>query len=184
MGIIQTIILFLFVSTIASLRFPLTHMFSRSVPIPLFYILAILVYLVLHRRKNGQEKDYGKNGLDPDIVERYFTRVLEYMEKNQPYRDEALALRQVADHVKIHPNVLSQIINKKQKCNFKDFINSFRVDEVKRELLNPKNQHKNILAVALESGFNCKSSFNLIFKKHTGLTPSQYLKSNNPLHSS
>ena len=57
-----------------------------------------------------------------------------------------------------------------------DFVNGYRVDEVKSRLKDPKNSQYTILSIAYDSGFNSKSSFNIIFKKFTGLTPSQFVK--------
>ena len=58
--------------------------------------------------------------------------------------------------------------------NFYDFINSYRVKEVQNRLEGGDSEVYSLLAIALESGFNSKSSFNAVFKKHTGMTPSQY----------
>jgi len=55
-------------------------------------------------------------------------------------------------------------------------VNDYRIEEVKIKLANFKNQSFTILALAFDSGFNSKSSFNNIFKKSTGVTPSQYVK--------
>ena len=57
---------------------------------------------------------------------------------------------------------------------FFDFINEYRLDEVKQALTDPAKQHLKILAIAFDAGFNSKTSFNTIFKKHTGMTPSEY----------
>ncbi|MCK5076853.1 MAG: AraC family transcriptional regulator, partial [Calditrichia bacterium] len=46
----------------------------------------------------------------------------------------------------------------------------------KTNLVDPKKRHLTILALALDSGFNSKSSFNNVFKKHLKITPSQYQK--------
>ena len=55
-----------------------------------------------------------------------------------------------------------------------DFVNSYRVEEVQRRLVDPSSAHLTVLAIGLEAGFNSKSSFNAVFKKHTKMTPSQY----------
>ena len=62
--------------------------------------------------------------------------------------------------------------------NFFDFINQFRIDEARSILKNPEKKQFTVLEILYEVGFNSKSSFNTAFKKHTGLTPTQYRKKN------
>ncbi|MCK5455567.1 MAG: AraC family transcriptional regulator, partial [Melioribacteraceae bacterium] len=74
-----------------------------------------------------------------------------------------------------------EVINTKTGMNFFDFINRYRIEEVKKEIIKPENDNLTLLAVAMDVGFNSKSSFNTLFKKYVGLTPSKYrdsLKSN------
>jgi AraC-like DNA-binding protein len=75
------------------------------------------------------------------------------------------------------PNHLSQVINQLEGKNFFDFVNAYRVEEVKRKMADDRSKKLTLLAIALESGFNSKTSFNMVFKKMTGQTPSQYYKS-------
>ncbi|MBN1791468.1 MAG: AraC family transcriptional regulator [Bacteroidales bacterium] len=86
-----------------------------------------------------------------------------------------LTLNTLAVELNISVNHLSQIINQYQGKNFYDFVNEYRVEEFKTRVASPKNQHLSILAIAFDSGFNSKSSFNLVFKNHTGMTPSQFM---------
>ena len=95
------------------------------------------------------------------------------MENEKPYLDPKLTLSKLASMLGISSNHLSQVINQYEKVNFCDFVNKYRIEEFK--IQTKKNPHFNILALALEAGFNSKSAFNHIFKKHTGKTPSQYL---------
>jgi AraC-like DNA-binding protein len=60
--------------------------------------------------------------------------------------------------------------------NFYEYINGFRVATFKQKVQNGDAQQFTLLALAYESGFNSKASFNRIFKKQTGLTPSQFKK--------
>jgi len=69
---------------------------------------------------------------------------------------------------------LSEVINGHLNQNFFDFVNSYRVEKVKQDLEDPDKLHFTLLALAMDAGFNSKSSFNSIFKKHTGLAPSVY----------
>jgi AraC-like DNA-binding protein len=152
---------------------------NPTIPLHLFYLLTISCFVFLTRKSPLVENKYGKNAMCPEELERNFHHIMAYIITNKPYLDDMLTQKQLADALNIHHNALSQVINKKQKCNFKDFINHFRVEEFKKALLNPKNEHRNILAIAHDSGFSSKSSFNHIFKKHTSMTPSEYLKKNN-----
>ncbi len=76
----------------------------------------------------------------------------------------------------ISVNHLSQVINEQLGMTFFDYVNSYRVEEVKARLSSPDVKNFTLLGIAYDSGFNSKSSFNSIFKKFTGLTPSQFAK--------
>lgn len=60
--------------------------------------------------------------------------------------------------------------------NFYNFINKYRIEEVKKKLSEDNSKENNILTIALETGFNSKSTFNTVFKKIEGVTPSEYRK--------
>ena len=60
--------------------------------------------------------------------------------------------------------------------NFQDFINEYRVEEFINRLKNDQNNHFTLLGIATDVGFNSKSTFNAIFKKFKGLTPTQFKK--------
>ena len=124
-----------------------------------------------------QAKRYKRSGLDRSDGENHLKRLVEYMETEKPYLESRLSLKQLAERLKISTNYLSQIINENLQKNFFDFINEYRVDEVKRSIGEERYKHYSLLGVAYECGFNSKSSFNSIFKKKTGLTPSEFQKS-------
>jgi AraC-like DNA-binding protein len=69
---------------------------------------------------------------------------------------------------------VSQAINDGMKKNFYDLVNSYRVEEAKRLLMDEKNNNFTILSVGFEAGFNSKTTFNTVFKKFTGLTPTEF----------
>jgi len=97
-----------------------------------------------------------------------------YMATRKPYLVNELTLKDVADALGVHSKNLSQVINEQLNLNFFNFINQYRVEEVKSKLLDEKYTHYSILGIAQESGFSSKSSFNSIFKKFTGYTPTAY----------
>jgi AraC-like DNA-binding protein len=119
---------------------------------------------------------YDKAILPKDVREKYKQKLIHYMESYKPYIDSELTLRTLSEMMSIPQRHLSHVLNESLKQNFFDFINRYRVDEVKKLLKEPKYQHYTVLAVAFEAGFSSKSSFNLVFKKYTKMTPSQYRK--------
>jgi len=115
-----------------------------------------------------------KPSFESKIDDQVLNRLLDYMDRQKPYNDPELTLTSLADLVSIGRNQLSEVINSGTGSNFYDFVNKYRVDEVKQLMQNPKFKDFTILAIAFEAGFPSKSTFNSIFKKFTGLTPSVY----------
>ena len=121
-------------------------------------------------------KKYEKSTLTAEREERYRNRLLQYMKDEKPFRDGELTVQKLADQLSIPSYYLSQTINGRMGQTFSDFINSYRVEEAKERLLDPSFEHLSILGIAIDVGFNSKSSFNAVFKKHTDMTPSEFRK--------
>jgi len=102
------------------------------------------------------------------------------METEKPYLEPRITIAELAQRMDIPVNYLSQVINEQLDQNFFDFINTYRVAEFKRLLAEPDFQHYTLLSLAYEAGFNSKSTFNAIFKKITGRTPSDYARELQP----
>lgn len=110
-------------------------------------------------------------------VATYTQKLTAYLDQEKPYLDNNLSLKLLAQAIDLHPNQLSWLINEKMGENFNQFINSYRIQEFKKLAQDPANAHLSIIGLAFESGFNSKTVFNTYFKKDTGLTPKQWLKS-------
>ena len=117
---------------------------------------------------------YQYSSLDTDLKKDYLGLLLNYMDEEKPYRNSNIRLDDIAQALDIPSHHLSQVINQLLDVNFNEFINAYRVEEVKQKLLNPSHAHLNILALAFDAGFNSKTSFNRIFKQFTGKSPSLY----------
>ncbi|MCV2364885.1 helix-turn-helix transcriptional regulator [Paucibacter sp. DJ1R-11] len=118
--------------------------------------------------------------LNPDEREQSLARLQASMTQEQRFREGELSLEQLAAHLALTPAELSQLINQSCGLNFQEFLNGHRVEALKLSMRAPENRDKAILDLALEAGFNSKSSLNRVFKKHTGLTPSQYREGAEP----
>lgn len=121
-----------------------------------------------------QTSNYTKTGLSREESSLLYQKLVDYMKSKKPYLDSELNLTRLAKEVGTTPHKLSQAINENSKSNFFDFINSFRVEEVKQYLSNPNFSNQKIIALAYDCGFNSKSSFYSIFKRFTSLTPIQF----------
>ena len=119
-------------------------------------------------------KRYEKSGLSNEKADECQRNLLQIMESEKPYKNNNLTLSDLASLLKISSHNLSEIINTKGGKNFFDFINYYRIEEVKKELINPNKQNLTILAIAFDAGFNSKTSFNTLFKKYVGTTPTQF----------
>lgn len=105
---------------------------------------------------------------------KYLKEIVELMEKEQPYLDPDITLARLAEKLDISKEVLSQVINRELYLNFNAFLNRYRVEEAKKRLRDPKENQFVVLKIAHDVGFNSKSSFNAVFKKMTGISPTQY----------
>ena len=114
------------------------------------------------------------NALQPEDAPAELRRLYEVMRSEQPFLDAELTLDKLASQVGILPYKLSQLLNDYVGQSFFDFVNAYRVEAVKRKLAEPAYASAKLLSIALETGFNSKSSFNTAFKKHVGKTPSEF----------
>jgi AraC-like DNA-binding protein len=120
---------------------------------------------------------YSGSGLKEHDAKRYINILESFMEKGKPYLDPEINLPRLAESLNMPSHYLSQVINEHFGSNFFEFINRYRVEEIKRRIDDPAYKNLTILGIAFESGFNSKSAFNRVFKNTTGLTPSEYKRS-------
>jgi len=127
---------------------------------------------------SGEESSgkYAYSSLTVMQAEDYRRQLLDYMRTEKPYLEPRVTIGELAQRLEIPANELSRVINEQLGHNFFDFINGYRVEEFKNLLADPGNRHLTLLSLAHDAGFNSKSSFNAIFKKTTGLTPSEYAR--------
>lgn len=119
---------------------------------------------------------YERSGLSKEQAVYYHQQLLALMKEKKPYLNGELSAGELAQLLNISVNHLSQVLNTVQQQNFFDFVNGYRIREIIERMKDPKNHHLTLLAIALDSGFNSKTSFNTVFKKVTHQTPSQYFK--------
>lgn len=125
--------------------------------------------------ENSSPSNLSKPGLNPGKINGITKRIIALMEEEKLYQETELTLQQLADKLKLPPYQLSQAINEGLNKNFYDLINGYRVEEAKRLLLESKSKNYTILSIGFEAGFNSKTTFNTVFKKMTGQTPTGFI---------
>lgn len=126
--------------------------------------------ILLHAKTS--KNTYQNSGLPKEIADEKHRQLIKFMRDAKPYLQPKLTLYSLAEQLEMSPHHLSQIINRYNKQNFNDFINHYRVEAfIQNVTIDPRLSY---LAHAFDAGFNSKSSFNAVFKKLKGMTPSQY----------
>jgi AraC-like DNA-binding protein len=106
----------------------------------------------------------------------YDRKIQQVITTEHAFLNSDLTLDELAERTSIPAKKLSQFINENYRQNFFDFVNSYRINEAKRILTESKDPKLTVQEVMYQSGFNSKSSFNTLFKKKTGQTPSEFRK--------
>ncbi|WP_168421761.1 helix-turn-helix domain-containing protein [Candidatus Ulvibacter alkanivorans] len=98
----------------------------------------------------------------------------EILNEKKPYLNESLSLSELAKELGITDKKLSELLNQHLQTNFYNFINTYRVSEVKKKLIEDTEKKYTLLSIAYECGFQSKTSFNRVFKQKTGMSPSKF----------
>lgn len=158
-----------------------TLFFKIAVLLFLAALLGVAVYflkkhLFKKKQKALEVEKYKGTALDLDFAERCINELKHLMKVEKIYRDENITLQSMAQILSVRPHQLSRILNEKLDRNFSNFINYYRIEEVKEILESPAGANKKINIVAHDAGFKSMTSFYRVFKKLTGMTPDQYKK--------
>lgn len=111
---------------------------------------------------------------DTEEISGVIRKLTEAIETQKLYTNSDLGLTDLSKTVGISQRTISDAINQELGKNYYQFINEYRVEEMKEKLRDPALAHLKIFSLALDSGFNSKASFNRVFKTYTGHTPKEF----------
>jgi len=129
----------------------------------------------------GITEKYSGSSLSSVQKELLIRNLESLMDKEKIYTIDNLSVDHVAQRLGTNSKYISQIINEYYRKNFYLHINSYRVEEAKRLMMETANEKYSILGIAHMVGFVSKSTFNTAFKRITGITPSEFKKGNQGL---
>ncbi len=152
------------------------------------FLISVLIILrsydIIYRNSSNKKlslifdnpEKYEKSKIKNDIKEDLGKKIKIYLEKEKPFLDPDFNMKSLTDHFQITSHTASQIFADYFKKSFNQIVSEYRIHEAILKFKEPGGTKQNILNIALDSGFNSKSSFNSSFKKITGKTPTEYKK--------
>ena len=126
-------------------------------------------------KPNTRATDYSPNDMENENNQ-LITMLRAHMKENEPYLDSNLSMYDLAKQLHVPARELSISINHILNKHFFDFINEYRIEKAMDLIQNSSDEKLAILEILYEVGFNSKSSFNTAFKKHCGITPTEFKK--------
>ena len=109
-------------------------------------------------------------------IEVWKAKIETFILEEKLFQNPELTLTDVAKKLKSNASVISKAINQGFGLNFNDFINTYRIEAVKKCFENGEHKKTTLLGIAFDCGFNSKATFNRAFKKNTGLSPKDFIK--------
>ena len=182
----MTLVLFIFLGLFLAVLLWIIFVRINSVEVDYFLVLTLtvlvhaLAYIALRQPSFFSEplaynkEKYATYKLTKSQSEEIFNKIKATVSNQELYLRSDYKISDLAKEIELPAHYISQVINESGKVNFFEFINSFRINRAKELLANQSNAHLKIVAIAFDSGFNNKATFNRIFKKETGYTPSAY----------
>ncbi len=149
--------------------------------LPFVYFLAFLLFKNPSLLKQSAVKKHQNIRLETEELHEIAKQLELLMQHQKMYLDPDCTLTKVAKVAKLPPYLVSHVVNNTLQKSFSDFVNGYRIDAIKEQLLHPENGNIKISSIAYGCGFNTLSSFNIAFKKLTGTTPSKFQKDNSSL---
>jgi len=156
----------------------------------LFTVLTLLIYWITYRvvarsvpfreevntvvLQSQKHRKYAHSSLKHDEADRIEKEIQRLMAEERPFLDPSLTIDGVAAKLSTSRHNLSQVLNERLKRTWPDYLNEWRLEESRKRLSDPSNFRFTIAAIAQDSGFSSVSSFNDVFKKRFGITPSKF----------
>ncbi|MDY8134214.1 helix-turn-helix domain-containing protein [Aquimarina sp. 2201CG5-10] len=117
-----------------------------------------------------------KTNDEPESENPYIQQLITLIEQEYIHQNPDLSRDIAAKRLGISSGYLSKQFALTTDVNFSEFINRYRIKDIKRMILDPEFDKYSLLAIGLEAGFKSKTTFYTTFKKETGMSPNAFKK--------
>jgi len=172
------------VNAVMAISVPFTYSAMIWTLIGLLFVslIAHIVYCKVRKKDYFWERllpkpeKYQTSRMDKREADRLVKTLKAYMDEQKPYRRSDLTMADLAKAIGCSSHTLSQLFSQHLNRNYYDFIAEYRVNEFKRLAADPKYSSLTITALSEKCGFASRNPFLTSFKKFTGMTPKDYIK--------
>jgi AraC-like DNA-binding protein len=150
-------------------RLPALPAVALAIVMCIYY--AVAGFLAFRSRKAAQYRQIPEQKhLDvTSIRDEQLHRIKAFLEAH--YFDPDISTRMIYTTLGIPPARVFNLLKESYNLSFKQIINKMRIEEAKHLLL---DSDLRITEIAMKLGFGQQSYFNRLFKKHEGISPSDY----------
>jgi AraC-like DNA-binding protein/mannose-6-phosphate isomerase-like protein (cupin superfamily) len=126
------------------------------------------IIVLISRHLAGSSPDTGDTRSRTVAGLKQINKAFEYIERNYPLQ---ISLKDISQAVGFSEYYFSRLFKEYTGQSFLGYLNTYRVKQAAKLL---KSTERTILEISLDSGFNSLTTFNRIFKKIKGCSPSYY----------
>lgn len=131
-------------------------------------LMYTLITLMIRRLPKDNEIQQPKINIKSRVILETLNKVFRFIESNY---HEKITLEDVATTAGFSPYYFTRFFKKNVGQTFVEFLNNYRIDKAKWEIINTDLAISTILN---QSGFSSSKTFYRVFKKQVGMSPKQY----------
>ncbi|MCE2996619.1 MAG: helix-turn-helix domain-containing protein [Cyclobacteriaceae bacterium] len=141
---------------------------------PVYVPLTVMVYWLGFNGYLKARPLVVSKSINPETVQETLMTLEKIVFQDRMFLNPELSLSDVVNATGIPQKTISSVLNQHAGKSFNEFVNQFRVEEVKKRLLESQ-PHLTITGIAFECGFNSQATFQRTFKQFTGVSPTEFL---------
>lgn len=146
----------------------------------LIYYLGIKGYMMTAEETTAIQKAVASPAPIPaSVIEEAVPLLIKAMEQDKLYLNPELNLPLLAQHTQLPQKTISAVLNQHLQKSFNEFVNEYRIATFKEKIAAAQQEQFTILSLAFDSGFNSLPTFQRAFRNNTGMSPREYMNSQN-----